>query len=187
MMVFKWIDSPIGRLKLVGSAAGLSAILWENDKRRWKHLEAPQVEAPDHRVLVEAERQLGEYFAGQRRSFSVKLDLHGTPFQESVWRALLDIPFGQARSYGEIARRIGRPKAVRAVGAATGMNPVAVIAPCHRVLGATGTLTGFAGGLQAKLGLLAVENITHRPSARDGGVSTGSSSGRPTLELACAP
>ena len=163
----KWMQSPIGKLKLVASDVGLAAILWEADTRSWPHLRGPQAEMPDHPVLIVAEKELGEYFAGERERFSVNLDLHGTPFQESVWRALLDIPFGQVRSYGEIARAIGRPMAVRAVGAAVGMNPVAVMAPCHRVLGASGTLTGFAGGLPAKLGLLKVEGIRHRPSARD--------------------
>ena len=164
--VFKWIESPIGRLRLVGNDAGLLAVLWENDGRKWKHLQGPQVESPDHPVLVEAERQLAEYFAGQRQSFTIRLDLQGTAFQQAVWQAMLAIPFGQSRSYGEIARQIGRPTAMRAVGAAAGMNPIAIIAPCHRVLGKSGTLTGFAGGLQAKAGLLAVENIKHRPSPR---------------------
>jgi methylated-DNA-[protein]-cysteine S-methyltransferase len=165
--VFKWIQSPIGRLKLVASDAGLAAILWENDRRGWRHLRAPQFEVPDHPILLQAETELGEYFAGKRERFSVKLDLHGTEFQQAVWQQLLAIPFGQTRSYGEIARLIGRPKAVRAVGAAVGMNPVSIMAPCHRVLGSSGTLTGFAGGLQAKLGLLAMEHITYRPSAKD--------------------
>ena len=94
----------------------------------------------------------------------MNLDLQGTPFQRSVWQALLEIPYGEVRSYGDIARGIGKPTAFRAVGAAVGMNPISIVAPCHRVLGSTGALTGFAGGLQAKLGLLAVENIEHRLS-----------------------
>ena len=165
--VCKWVASPIGKLQLVASEAGLAAILWENDRRRWPHLRPPFGESPDHPVLGDAEAQLVDYFAGARTVFSVPLDLHGTPFQEAVWRALLAIPYGAARSYGEIARAIGRPSAVRAVGLAVGMNPVSIMAPCHRVLGASGTLTGFAGGLPAKLGLLAVEGIKHRRSARD--------------------
>lgn len=167
-------DEGVRRLPRTGEDAGLSAILWESDARHWKHLRGPQAEMPSHPVLLEVERQLGEYFAGTRRTFSVELDLHGTPFQEAVWNALLAIPFGKVSSYGEIARTIGRPKAVRAVGAAVGMNPVAIMEPCHRVLGASGTLTGFAGGLPAKLGLLAVEGITHRPSARDRASAPGS-------------
>lgn len=167
MNVCTWIDSPIGRLKLVAGDAGLALIGWENDRRAWKHLNGPMIGRPEHPILRQAEEQLAEYFAGQRREFSVKLDLRGTPFQAAVWTAMLTIPFGRTRSYGEIARQIGRPAAVRAVGAAVGMNPVAVMAPCHRVLGASGALTGFAGGLPAKRGLLAVEDIRYRPSTRD--------------------
>jgi methylated-DNA-[protein]-cysteine S-methyltransferase len=117
------------------------------------------IEAEDrgHPVLIEAERQLREYFAGRRTAFALKLDLVGTPFQRKVWNALLTIPFGETRSYGEIAKQIGSPVAVRAVGAANGRNPVAIVAPCHRVIGSTGKLTGFAGGLGAKACLLALE------------------------------
>ena len=95
--------------------------------------------------------------AGQRHEFALKLDLAGTPFQRKVWNALLTIPFGETRSYGQIARQIGHPNAVRAVGAANGRNPVSIIAPCHRVIGSTGKLTGFAGGIDAKARLLAFE------------------------------
>jgi methylated-DNA-[protein]-cysteine S-methyltransferase len=118
-----------------------------------------QIGAEDNRnpVLLETERQLREYFAGQRHEFALKLDLAGTAFQRKVWNALLTIPFGETRSYGQIARQIGNPNAVRAVGAANGRNPVSIIAPCHRVIGSTGKLTGFAGGLDAKARLLAFE------------------------------
>jgi methylated-DNA-[protein]-cysteine S-methyltransferase len=117
------------------------------------------VEAEDvrHPVLIETERQLREYFAGQRQEFALKLDLAGTAFQRKVWNALLTIPFGETRSYGQIARQIGNPNAVRAVGAANGRNPVSIIAPCHRVIGSTGKLTGFAGGIDSKAHLLALE------------------------------
>jgi methylated-DNA-[protein]-cysteine S-methyltransferase len=154
--VYKMVDSPIGRLKLVASDEGLAGILWENDRPRRVRL---KIEAEDnrHSVLIETERQLGEYFAGQRREFALKLDLTGTAFQRKVWNALLTIPFGETRSYGQIARQIGRPSAVRAVGAANGRNPVSIIAPCHRVIGSTGKLTGFAGGIDAKARLLAFE------------------------------
>jgi methylated-DNA-[protein]-cysteine S-methyltransferase len=108
--------------------------------------------------LLEAERQLDEYFAGTRRTFELPLELAGTEFQRSVWRALLTIPYGETRSYGQIARQIGRPAAVRAVGAANGRNPLAIVAPCHRVVGSTGKLTGFAGGLRAKAFLLELES-----------------------------
>jgi methylated-DNA-[protein]-cysteine S-methyltransferase len=154
--VYKMMSSPVGRLKLVATDDGLSGILWENDRPSRVCLN-PQAEDAGHPVLVEAERQLGEYFAGRRKAFSLKLDLEGTAFQRKVWSALLTIPFGETRSYGQIARQIGNPDAVRAVGAANGRNPVSIVTPCHRVIGSTGKLTGFAGGLDVKARLLALE------------------------------
>lgn len=153
---FKTMPSPVGALTLVASDAGLTAILWENDRPGRVKLGAME-EAPEHPVLAEAERQIQEYFAGERTSFSVPLDFRGTDFQKSVWAALLTIPFGETRSYGEIARQIGRPGASRAVGAANGRNPLSIVAPCHRVIGTNGALTGFAGGLAAKELLLGME------------------------------
>jgi methylated-DNA-[protein]-cysteine S-methyltransferase len=153
---FKTMPSPVGALTLVASDAGLTAILWENDHPGRVKLGVLE-EAPEHPVLAEAERQIQEYFAGERTSFSVPLDFRGTDFQKSVWAALLTIPFGETRSYGEIARQIGRPGASRAVGAANGRNPLSIIAPCHRVIGTNGALTGFAGGLAAKELLLGIE------------------------------
>jgi methylated-DNA-[protein]-cysteine S-methyltransferase len=153
---FKTMPSPVGTLTLVASDAGLTAILWENDRPGRVKLGALE-EAPDHPLLIEAERQIRDYFAGKRTSFSVPLDFRGTDFQKSVWAALLTIPFGETRSYGEIARQIGRPSASRAVGAANGRNPISIIAPCHRVIGTNGALTGFAGGLAAKELLLGIE------------------------------
>jgi methylated-DNA-[protein]-cysteine S-methyltransferase len=153
---FKTMPSPVGALTLVASDAGLIAILWENDRPGRVKLGALE-EAPDHPLLIEAERQIQEYFAGERTSFSLPLDFRGSDFQKSVWAALLTIPFGETRSYGEIARQIGRPSASRAVGAANGRNPISIIAPCHRVIGANGALTGFAGGLAAKKLLLGIE------------------------------
>ena len=114
----------------------------------------------DHPILVETERQVTEYFDGTRQTFTVMLDFNGTGFQKSVWQALLKIPCGQTRSYGDIAKSLGNPKAVRAVGAANGKNPISIIAPCHRVIGSTGRLTGFAGGLEVKARLLAFERAT---------------------------
>jgi methylated-DNA-[protein]-cysteine S-methyltransferase len=154
--VHKTVDSPVGRLTLVASNEGLAAILWEHDRPRRVRLEVG-AEDHGHPVLIETERQLGEYFAGQRQAFAVQLDLAGTTFQRKVWNALLTIPFGETRSYGQIARQIGSPTAVRAVGAANGRNPVSIVAPCHRVIGSTGKLTGFAGGLDVKARLLALE------------------------------
>ena len=154
--VFKTMDSPVGKLTLVGTNDGLSAVLWENDRPGRVRLSLDS-EEPDHPVLVETERQLREYFAGQRTTFTVSLDMAGTAFQRAVWNALLTIPFGETRTYTQIARQIGHPDAVRAVGAANGRNPVSIIAPCHRVIGANGALTGFAGGLEAKAYLLSLE------------------------------
>ena len=154
--VTRTVSSPVGRLTLIASDKGLAAILWENDDPDRVRL-LPRVEDPSHPVLVETARQLAAYFAGRLQRFSVPLDFHGTPFQTSVWEALLTIPFGETRSYGEIARQIGRPTAFRAVGAANGRNPISIIAPCHRVIGSTGDLTGFAGGLAAKQLLLGIE------------------------------
>jgi methylated-DNA-[protein]-cysteine S-methyltransferase len=113
-----------------------------------------------HPMLVEAERQLQEYFSGARTRFTVPLDIAGTPFQRQVWEALRSIPYGETRSYAEIADQIGSPRAVRAVGAANGRNPVSIVAPCHRVIGSGGQLTGFAGGLEVKARLLAFEQRT---------------------------
>jgi methylated-DNA-[protein]-cysteine S-methyltransferase len=150
------LTTPIGLLTLVGSDRGLTAVLWEHDESLHEQL-AAAVEDAAHPVLQHARQQLNEYFAGARRTFTVKLDLVGTPFQVRVWDALRGIPFGQTRSYGDIAEQIGSRKAVRAVGAANGRNPVPIIVPCHRVIGADGTLTGFAGGLAIKARLLALE------------------------------
>jgi methylated-DNA-[protein]-cysteine S-methyltransferase len=162
--VYKMMDSPVGRLTLVATDEGLAAILWEDDRPSRVRVSV-EAEDNEHPVLGETERQLTEYFAGRRKAFSVKLDVAGTAFQRKVWDALLTIPFGETRSYGQIARQIGSPRAVRAVGAANGRNPVSIIAPCHRVIGATGKLTGFAGGLDTKARLLALEGGRTEPQA----------------------
>jgi methylated-DNA-[protein]-cysteine S-methyltransferase len=153
---FKLMESPIGRLKLVASQKGLVAVLWENDGPRRVRLEELE-ESDDNPILTQTEDELREYFAGKRTQFSVPLDMRGTPFQRQVWEALLAIPFGQTRTYGQLAKQLGNVNATRAVGAANGRNPVAIIAPCHRVVGSTGKLTGFAGGLDAKAHLLSLE------------------------------
>jgi len=154
---YKTMKSPVGRLKLIASERGLAAILWENDDPKRVRL-APLVEDENHPVLLKAEHQLNDYFAGKLKKFSLRFDFAGTEFQKKVWRALATIPFGETRSYGDIARQIGRPKAVRAVGAANGRNPISIIVPCHRVIGSNGKLTGFAGGLEAKAFLLKTES-----------------------------
>jgi len=156
-MAYKHMSSPVGRLTLVATDYGLAAILWEHDRPGRVRLNVG-AEVNDHPVLVETERQLEEYFAGRRTQFALKLDAAGTAFQRQVWNALLTIPFGETRSYGQIARQIGSPSAVRAVGAANGRNPLSIVVPCHRVVGSTGALTGFAGGLDVKAHLLAFES-----------------------------
>ncbi|MCG7387756.1 MULTISPECIES: methylated-DNA--[protein]-cysteine S-methyltransferase [Pantoea] len=156
MYHFKLVSTPVGELKLVASERGLAAILWKNDDPHGSRF-LPQTRDEAHPVLIEAERQLREYFAGERRCFTLPLDFVGTEFQKKVWNALVAIPFGETRSYSEIARQIGHPQAVRAVGAANGRNPLSIVAPCHRVIGANGKLTGFAGGLEVKAFLLDLE------------------------------
>lgn len=154
---YKTMQSPVGVLKLVAGAHGLAAILWEKDDPKRVRL-GPLEEDKNHPVLLETQRQLNDYFAGKLKNFSLKLDFTGTEFQKKVWKALVAIPFGETRSYAQIARQIGHPKAVRAVGAANGKNPISIVAPCHRVIGSSGKLTGFAGGLEAKASLLGMES-----------------------------
>lgn len=160
-LVYKKVSSPVGKLTLVASDKGLVAVLWENDKPTRVRL--PElVEKKSHSLLLEAERQLKQYFTGKRKKFSVPLDMRGTHFQRSVWQALLDIPFGETRTYGELAKQLGNPQAMRAVGAANGKNPISIIVPCHRVIGSGGKLSGFAGGLEAKERLLNLEQERSR-------------------------
>ena len=157
--VYKTMESPVGILTLVTSDKGLAAILWENDNPNRVPLN-PVKKEENHPLLLETEHQLTNYFSKKLKKFSVKLDFVGTDFQKKVWEALLTIPFGETRSYGYIAKQIGNPKAVRAVGAANGKNPISIIVPCHRVIGSNGTLTGFAGGLDTKIYLLGIESNT---------------------------
>ena len=155
-LAYKFVASPVGALKLVASDKGLAAILWENDSPRRVPLTG-LVENDRHPVLLKAKRQLEEYFAGARRAFDLPLDMRGTTFQKDVWEALLAIPYGETRSYGQLAKQLGRPSASRAVGAANGRNPISIVVPCHRVVGSSGKLTGFAGGLDVKARLLDLE------------------------------
>ncbi len=151
------MDSPVGRLKLVAHDQALVAVLWENENPKRVRL-AELMEQPQHPILLATQQQLNEYFAGNRQQFNLPLDFEGTEFQQKVWQALLSIPFGETRSYKQIAEQIGNVKAVRAVGAANGKNPISIIAPCHRVVGANGKLVGFAGGLNNKEILLQLES-----------------------------
>jgi methylated-DNA-[protein]-cysteine S-methyltransferase len=160
---YRFIESPVGRLKLIAKGQRLAAVLWQYDRPNRVLLE-PMDEDTGSDILDQAERQLGEYFAGRRQAFDLALEFHGTDFQRRVWQALLSIPFGETRSYLDIAAQIGNPAAVRAVGAANGRNPISIIAPCHRVIGNSGALTGFAGGLDAKQLLLTLEG--YQPALR---------------------
>lgn len=158
---YKTMKSPVGQLKLVADGKNLVAILWEDDDPRRVPL-GELAEDVKHATLLEAERQLNDYFAGKLDRFSLPLHFTGTEFQQRVWNALLTIPYGETRSYAQIAAQIGIPDAVRAVGAANGRNPISIIAPCHRVIGSNGKLTGFAGGLAAKAFLLERESGQRR-------------------------
>jgi len=155
-LAMQYMDSPVGRLRLIANEKALVAVLWENEQPKRIQL-AELVVEPEHPVLLQVRQPLEEYFEGNRQRFDIPLDFAGTEFQKLVWTELLKIPYGQTRSYGQIAQAIGRPKAMRAVGAANGRNPISIIAPCHRVIGASGALTGFAGGLDNKTILLNLE------------------------------
>lgn len=154
MMYYCYFDTPIGELLLAGEQDALTLIGFPKGKMRrdpeadWIFNEQP---------FADVRQQLTEYFAGERKEFDLPLSLHGTEFQVSVLEALQEIPYGETTSYGVIAKRIGRPKAVRAVGAANGRNPIPIIVPCHRVIGSSGDLTGFGGGLDTKEALLRLE------------------------------
>lgn len=159
--LYTFLDSPIGPLLLAGDGERLARIGFPSGKgmvtpeEDWKR---------DDEAFVQARQQFGAYFAGTFERFDLALAPHGTPFQLSVWEALKDIPSGETISYGELARRIGRPLASRAVGAANGANPLPIVLPCHRVIGTSGALTGFGGGLPTKIWLLAHEKKQTQPS-----------------------
>ncbi len=154
----KKIRSPIGLLDLVANDKSLIILQMENHSH--DHMESLDLkDGSDNKVLIATEKQLAEYFAGQRKTFNLPLEFKGTEFQKQVWNELLNIPYGQHVSYGVQASKIGRPQAVRAVGACHGKNPISIIVPCHRVVGASGSLTGYAGGLSVKQHLLELERI----------------------------
>ena len=153
---YKEIESPVGKLKLVASANALVAVLWEREPPNRVKLN-PATWDPQHPILLETERQLAEYFSGERIQFDLPLQPDGSEFQKKVWQALRAIPFGQTRSYLDLAKTVGSSRAARAVGAANSKNPLSIIVPCHRVVGADGSLTGFAGGIKTKAELLALE------------------------------
>jgi methylated-DNA-[protein]-cysteine S-methyltransferase len=154
-LLYTELDSPVGELLLIGDGERLRGLHFQRGRRPvavgagWRRAERP---------FAAARRQLDEYFAGERSAFELPLDGAGTPFQRRVWAALAAIPYGETVSYGELARRIGRPAAVRAVGMANGRNPISIVVPCHRVIGADGALTGYGGGVERKRYLLELES-----------------------------
>lgn len=154
---YTYMQSPIGELLLAGDGRNLTLLGFPDGKGRRRHEGQWQHSAEKFR---EASYQLDAYFAGQLQQFELPLATNGTPFQQSVWDALQEIPYGETCSYGELARRIGKPTASRAVGAANGLNPIPIIIPCHRVIGSSGKLTGFAGGTETKRYLLQLETST---------------------------
>jgi methylated-DNA-[protein]-cysteine S-methyltransferase len=176
MTCFTYIDSPIGRLLLATDGEALTGLYMDTPSHPPRGLDGWTPD-PAAGPLPQAVRQLGEYFTGSRREFDLPLRMQGTEFQQRAWRSLMQIPYGKTRSYGEQAKSIGNPNASRAVGLANGRNPIAIVVPCHRVIGADGSLTGFGGGLERKRWLLAHEglhqingsvtvNIAPPPSAR---------------------
>ena len=150
------LDTPVGVLSLVATDIALIALVWRTNGHSRARFE-DALEDPKHPMLLETSRQLREYFAGTRQVFDLPLEFRGTDFQRRAWEALRTIPYGETRTYGQMAEQIGNPNAVRAIGAANGRNPISIIAPCHRVIGMSGDLTGFGGGLDAKAFLLSLE------------------------------
>jgi methylated-DNA-[protein]-cysteine S-methyltransferase len=152
MTLYTTVSSPIGELMLCGDDESLTALHlpghWAKPAAGWRR---------DDARFADVARQLEEYFAGERTTFDVRLRMQGGPFEREVWEELLRIPYGETTSYGDIAQRVGKPHASRAVGAANGRNPIAIIVPCHRVIGSDGSLTGYGGGLERKRALLDLE------------------------------
>ena len=177
MKAFCYVDSPIGRLMLTCDGTALTGLymnLYRNKPTKLPNLAEDWVQNATIDPLPAASRQLQEYFAGKRREFDLPLRMEGTEFQQRVWRELTQIPFGQTRSYGQLAKRLNNPNGSRAVGLANGRNPIAIIVPCHRVIGADGSLTGFGGGIDRKEWLLSHEGQPfNRELALGGSVSSG--------------
>ncbi|MDN3612136.1 methylated-DNA--[protein]-cysteine S-methyltransferase [Vibrio ostreicida] len=148
-------DSPLGMVTVQANELGLTGVWFETQTTQPEELGTSQIEHP---ILIKAIKQLQEYFLGERQEFDLPLSAEGTRFQKQVWKALTEIPFGEAWSYQQLAEMIGNPKAVRAVGAANGKNPISIIVPCHRVIGKNGQMTGYAGGLERKVALLNIEH-----------------------------
>lgn len=155
-LIYKDVNSPVGFIRIIASDKGLVAIIWEGED--YKRTKLPIPEKDDHHpILLQTEKELNEYFEKKRTCFNIPLDFKGTEFQIKVWEALLKIPYGSTKTYGELSKILGDIKAVRAVGGALNKNPISIIVPCHRVVGASGKLVGFAGGLANKSILLDLE------------------------------
>ena len=157
MRYYDHFDSPHGQMLLTATDAGMAGVYFDRQKHHPKH-DGDWKHDPQNAHLKRAKRQLAEYFAGKRKEFDLALDPRGTSFQKAVWKAISGVPYGATISYGELARRSGFPESARAAGAATGRNPIGIIVPCHRIVGADGSLTGYAGGLAKKRALLALES-----------------------------
>lgn len=162
-LVYKDVSSPVGLIRVIASDVGLVAIIWEGEGYKRTQLSIPE-RKNQHPILLQTEKELKEYFENSRKVFDVPLDLEGTEFQVKVWKALLKIPYGRTKTYGEMAKILGDTKAVRAVGGALNKNPISIIVPCHRVVGVSGKLVGFAGGLENKSILLDLEKSFRMPS-----------------------
>ena len=166
-IAYAHMDSPVGPVWVATAERGICAVgLGGKQPERFfawltRHL-GPEPQREDPAALAQALTQLHEYFAGTRHTFDLELDARGTPFQEAVWDEIARIPYGTTTTYGEIAHRIGRPRASRAVGSAVGANPLSILIPCHRVIGSGGSLTGYGGGLDAKVALLQLEGVLLR-------------------------
>ena len=157
MLSYDEFESPQGTMILTATAKGLAGVYFKGQKHFPKQREWQR--DPRNSLLNQAKRELAQYFAGKRTHFSVALDPQGTPFQRSVWKQIAKVGFGKTLTYGELAKRAGRPGSARAAGAATGRNPIGIIVPCHRILGSNGSLTGYAGGLVRKRALLTLEGV----------------------------
>ncbi|AQX13490.1 methylated-DNA--[protein]-cysteine S-methyltransferase [Elizabethkingia meningoseptica] len=162
-LVYKDVASPVGLVRAIASNKGLVAIIWEGEDYKRTKLSVP-VKDDKHPILIQTEKELNEYFNNKRTTFDIPLDFKGTEFQIRVWEALLKIPYGVTKTYSDLARILGDIKAVRAVGGALNKNPISIIVPCHRVVGISGNLVGFAGGLNNKSILLDLEQGFTMPS-----------------------
>ncbi|MBU2869567.1 methylated-DNA--[protein]-cysteine S-methyltransferase [Colwellia sp. E2M01] len=154
-MFIDYLDTPLGLFEIMATEKGICQAIFCGDKL----VSARTHETKVNDITRQCKQQLVEYFSGERQTFTVPLDAQGTPFQQTVWDCLLKIPFGEVRSYGDVAQQLNKPKASQAVGGANGRNPIALIVPCHRVIGGNGSLTGYAGGVERKLWLLHHEGV----------------------------